>query len=582
MYTQEDAYQATLNYFNGDELACSVWLGKYALRNDKGELLEKTPTDMHWRMAREFARIETKYPNPMGLEEIFSYMDTWELVPQGSPMSALGNGQQIQSLSNCFVIPSPVDSYGGIMLSDQQMVQIMKRRGGVGLDISPIRPKSMRTSNAAGSTDGIGVFMERYSNSCREVAQGGRRGALMISLSCLHPDIETFINIKQDKTKVTGANVSVRMTNEFMRAVENDSEITLRWPVEASVDQAKFTKVVKAKTIWKQFIQANWNSAEPGLMFWDTILDNSMADIFASAGFKTISSNPCSELVLSALDSCRLLLVNLSKFVLSPFTSEAAFDFERFDKVARKGQRLMDDLVDLEIEAVDRILAKIESDPEPEAVKSVEKDLWLRVRKAAEDGRRTGLGVTALGDAIAMCGDRYSSDESIALTEAIYKQLAVSAHAESVTMAEERGAFPACSAVSYQWNLKEGHPFVKKLFANSTPDVNGKFMSLGRRNIALTTTAPAGSVSILTQTTSGCEPVFMLSYKRRKKINPNDTSAKVDFVDGVGDKWTEFTVYHHGLKKWMEVTGKTDITESPYHLATSADQYWTEHAISNT
>jgi ribonucleoside-diphosphate reductase alpha chain len=587
--------QEAIEYFSGDELAASVWTNKYALRDGEGNLLEKTPADTHRRLAKEFARIEAKYPNPMTEEEIYSYLQDWTLVPQGSPMSAIGNQAQIQSLSNCFVVDPPVDSYGGILLSDQELVQIMKRRGGVGVDISTIRPRGMKTSNAAGTTDGIGVFMERYSNSCREVAQGGRRGALMISVSCMHPDVETFINIKQDKTKVTGANVSVRMTDEFMRAVESDSEITLRWPVEASVEEAKFVKVVRAKDIWDQLVAANWASAEPGILFWDTVINNGMADIFAAEGYSSVTVNPCGEITLSPYDSCRLLLINLTKMVVSPFAKKARFDFAKLEQTAHVAQRLMDDLIDLEIEAVDRIIAKIEADPEQDYVKATEAELWSKIKVAASRGRRTGLGVTGLGDALAMVGVKYGSDESVARTEDIYKNLALAAHAETIGLAKERGAFPACDPTKYLSAFDSRHPFLYRLVTSGSPGEDLDLFSTGRRNIALTTTAPAGSMSIMTQTSSGCEPVFMLSYTRRKKVNPNDPVARVDFVDQSGDKWTEYTVYHHGLKQWMEVTGETDITKSPYHGATAneidweksvelqaAAQRWVEHAISKT
>jgi ribonucleoside-diphosphate reductase alpha chain len=586
--------QAATEYFNGDELAASVWRNKYALRDKEGNVVETTPADTHRRLAKEFARIEAKYPNPLSEEEIFGYLSSWTIVPQGSPMSAIGNQHQIQSLSNCLVVPSPVDSYGGILFSDQQLVQLMKRRCGVGIDVSPIRPRSMKTSNAAGTTDGIGVFMERYSNSCREVAQGGRRGALMISCHCLHPDILTFISIKQDKTKVTGANVSIRMTHEFMHAVESDSDVVLRWPVEATPEKALFTKTVKAKEIWDKFVECNWTSAEPGLIFWDNILENSIPDLFGPQ-FSSVTTNPCSEIYLSAYDSCRLLLVNVTKCVISPFTKEPRFDYQGFSSITKISQRLMDDLVDLEIEAIGKILAKIDSDPEHESIKQVEKDLWENILSSAKNGRRTGLGITGLGDALAMLGVKYGTDESIKVTEEIYKTLELNSHASSVQLAKERGAFPAFNKDTVQHAFNNEHPMISRLINYSFDDVVENFAKYGRRNIALTTTAPAGSMSIMTQTTSGCEPVFMLSYKRRKKINPNDTAATVDFIDQSGDKWSEHVVHHHGLKLWMEVTGETDITKSPYWGATSPDidwdksvelqaaaQKWIEHSISKT
>jgi ribonucleoside-diphosphate reductase alpha chain len=581
--------EAAVEYFNGDELAGSVWRNKYALRDKEGNVVETTPVDTHRRLAKEFARIEANYPNPMSEEEIFGYLSDWTVVAQGSPMSAIGNPYQLQSLSNCLVVPNPVDSYGGILFSDQQLVQLMKRRCGVGIDISSIRPKGLPTSNAAGTTDGIGVFMERYSNSCREVAQGGRRGALMISIHCLHPDIETFIAIKQDKTKVTGANVSVRVTQSFMEAVRSDSEVTLQWPVDVPLAEAKFIKPVRAKEIWDKLIEANWNSAEPGILFWDTVVSNSIPDLFND--FKTLSTNPCGEVPLSAHDSCRLLLINLTKFVVSPFTDDAFFDYTKFSHVTALSQRLMDDLVDLEIEAIGKIINKVTNDPEPKSVKQVELDLWGEILKAATNGRRTGLGITGLGDAIAMLGIKFGSDRSVEVTSQIYTSLAKFAHASSINLAKERGS---CSA----WDVKKAdvrHPMLDRLRLLSSTKDNQDLATYGRRNIALTTTAPAGSMSIMTQTTSGCEPVFMLEYKRRKKVNPNDPAARVDFVDDLGDKWSEHTIYHHGLKKWMEVTGETDITKSPYYGATAieinweksvelqaAAQKWVEHSISKT
>jgi len=587
--------QAATEYFNGDELAASVWRNKYALRDKEGNVVETTPADTHRRLAKEFARIEAKYPNPLSEEEIFGYLSNWTIVPQGSPMSAIGNSHQIQSLSNCFVVPSPLDSYGGILKSDQELAQIMKRRGGVGIDISSIRPRGVKTSNAAGTTDGIGVFMERFSGTCREVAQGGRRGALMISCHCLHPDIETFITIKQDKTKVTGANVSVRVTHEFMQAVQDDQEITLRWPVDSSVEKAKFTKVVRAKEIWDKLIDSNWSSAEPGILFWDTVLENSIPDLFGDQ-YRSITTNPCGELILSPYDSCRLLLLNLTKFVVHPFDEpHAYFDYNELNKVARIGQRLMDDLVDLELEAVDRIIEKVSNDPESIEIRQIELDLWKKVKLTAEQGRRTGSGITGLGDALAMINCKYGSEDSVVITENIYKTLALATHASSVQLAKERGAFPAFAKDVVQYAFDCNHPMLSRLIEESDDDVVDEFAKYGRRNIGLTTTAPAGSMSIMTQTTSGCEPVFMLAYKRRKKVNPNDTAATVDFIDQSGDKWSEYVVHHHGLKRWMEVTGETDITKSPYWGATSADidwdksvelqaaaQKWIEHSISKT
>jgi len=614
-YTYNEAYEATLEYFAGDELAASVFVSKYALRDSNGNLLEKTPTDMHLRLTREFARIEAKYPNPLGENEIFGLladvdhldatkMSTMTLeqlasesrgigavVPQGSPMSAMGNPYKLQSLSNCFVIDSPQDSYGGILFTDQEQAQIMKRRGGVGFDVSTIRPKGLATANAAGTTDGIGVFMERFSNTCREVAQGGRRGALMLTISVMHPEVETFINIKRDLKKVTGANISVRLTDEFMNAVKEDSDFTLRWPVDLSVKEAKITKVVKARELWNQIIDAAWTSAEPGLLFWDTVKKMTPTQAYEHVGYGNVSTNPCAELILSPYDSCRLLLINLAKFANDAYLPTASFDFEKFKNVSAKAQKLMDDLVDLEIEAVDSILSKINSDPESDAVKRPEIELWQKIRKAASGARRTGLGITGIGDALAAIGVTYGTQESVSKTEEIYKVLALSAYRSTVDMAKDRGTFPV-----YDWKSEKTSPFLARIM-ESDASLQADWAKYGRRNIALTTTAPAGSVSCLTQTTSGIEPAYLLSYTRRKKINPNDTLSRVDFVDQLGDKWQEYKVYHHGFKKWMDATGKTDdqISESPYWKATSNDvdwpmsvklqaaaQKWVCHAISKT
>ena len=613
-FTRDEAFTASLKYFSGDELAASVFVDKYALRNPNGQLLELTPSDMHRRLAHEFARIEAKYPNPLSEKEIFCLLADVEhldvaqkdrmsieelakesrglgpVVPQGSPMSAIGNDFQYQSLSNCFVIQSPYDSYAGILKADQEQAQIMKRRGGVGFDISTIRPKGIVTANAARTTDGIGVFMERFSNTCREVAQGGRRGALMLTIDVHHPEIRTFVNIKRDLKKVTGANISIRLTDEFMQAVKDGGKAHLRFPVEKDAKHS-IEEWVDAKQLWHEIIEAAWASAEPGLLFWDTVKKRTPTEAYASCGYGSTSTNPCGEIVLSPYDSCRLLLVNLYKFVKNPFTSAAAFDNERFKDVAVKAQRLMDDLIDLEIEAVDKIIAKIKNDPEPEEVKQAELDLWNKIKKAALGGRRTGLGITALGDTLAAMGFVYGSKISIQMTESLYKALALSAYRSTVTMAAERGAFPV-----FSHKLEEKHPFIQQIL-ESDPDLVKDYKKHGRRNIALTTTAPAGSVSVLTQTTSGIEPAFMLFYKRRKKVNGDDPSVRVDFVDQLGDKWQEFMVYHHAFKKWMEVNHKTEehVAESPYHGGTAneidwvakvdlqaAAQKWICHSISNT
>ena len=588
--TYDDAFNGAMEYFNGDELAAGVWTSKYALQDLNGNFMETSPDQMHRRLAKEFARIESKFANPMSEDEIFDLMDQFKyIVPQGSPMSAVGNNFQIQSISNCFVIDSPIDSYGGILKSDQEQVQIMKRRGGVGFDISKIRPSGMNTSNAAKTTDGIGIFMERFSNSCREVAQNNRRGALMMTISVHHPDIETFINIKRDRTKVTGANISIRLSDEFMHAVKEEKDFELRWPVDSSGSEKKVSKFVSAKDIWDQIVDSAHNSAEPGVLFWDNIINNTPAQIYEKDGFGITSTNPCSELVLSPNDSCRLLLLNVTSFVKNPFTSSAKFDYDLFSSYTRKAQRLMDDLVEIEIEHIDRIIEKINSDPEPEEVKYTELNLWRKIRVAASTGRRTGLGMTGIGDTVAMLGLRYGSEEAISAVEDIAKTLAVQSYMESCNLAKERGAFEL-----YDFEREVGHPFIERLFEESN-ELRDMHKEHGRRNIAISTIAPCGSVSCLTQTTSGIEPVFMLQYTRRKKVNSNDPNVEVDFVDELGDRWQHFTVSHHGLQKWMDITGEEDITKSPYHGATSAEinwesgvslqaaaQKWICHAISRT
>lgn len=573
-YTYEQVLETSKDYFNGDELAAKVFTDKYALQNEKSEYLELTPIDMHWRLAKEFARIEKKYLNPMTEEEIFALLDKFKyIVPQGSPMSAVGNLYQIQSLSNCFVIQgvysNKLDSYGGILLADQELAQIFKRRGGCGHDISGIRPRGVPTSNAAKTTDGIGVFMERFSNTCREVAMNGRRGAEMITISVNHPEIETFVNIKRDTKKITGANISIRLTDEFMESVKSNSEYTLRWPVNMEPKDAKITKTIKAKELWDQIIDSAWASAEPGLLFWDEVKRSTPSDIYEEEGYESISTNPCGEIVLSKYDACRLVALNLSSYVDHPFTNKAKFNYNLFKDHTIKSQRLMDDIIDLEIEAIKKILNKVENDPEPNEVKLVEINLWKKVLKANEGGRRTGLGITALGDTLAMLNVKYGSKESIDITEKIYRTLAVGAHTSSCIMAEERGAFPV-----FSYEKEKNHSYLNSIFDDCESNVMKMWKKTGRRNIALTTTAPTGSVSTLTQTTSGIEPAFLLSYIRRKKINPSDKNARVDFTDPMGDKWQEFTVYHHGVKQWMDATDKTDIKESPYWGATSNEIDW--------
>lgn len=591
MYKKNEVIEESLKYFNGDGLAADV-VTKYLLRVPDGDFVEKSPDEMHRRLAKNFARAESKYPNPLSEDEIYDLFKNFRyLVAQGSPMSAVGNPYQIQSLSNCFVIDQPEDSYGGILLADQEQVQIMKRRGGVGFDISKIRPKGVTTSNAARTTDGIGVFMERFSNSCREVAQGGRRGALMLTIDCRHPEIDTFINVKRDLTKVTGANISIRFTDDFLTAAEKGEQYALRWPVESPVESAKITRVVNAKEIWDKFVDSAWASAEPGALFWDTVRRNTPADIYAEEGFSSISTNPCGEIVLCPYDSCRLMALNLSSFVENAFEADAFFNFTKFREVASKAQRLMDDLVDLEIEAVDRIREKIALDPQPAHVKRVETELWDKVKEKALKARRTGLGVTALGDTIAMLNQRYGSEESVHTTELIYRELALAAHSSSLTMAKERGAFPI-----FSYEKEKDHEYLQEIFQQLGPDAEKMWREFGRRNISLTTTAPTGSVSCLTQTTSGIEPAYLLSYKRRRKLVSNtDAGVVPDFIDASGDKWQEYTVYHHNFKKWMDVTGKSAVEDSPYHNATSNDidwiksveiqaaaQKWIDHSISKT
>lgn len=589
MANYNDAFKKSLDYFGGDELAAQVFLGKYALTTPDGEILEDTPDAMHKRLAKEFARIEKKYENPLTENQIYEHLKDFKyIVPQGSPMAGIGNPYQVVSLSNCFVIQSPYDSYGGILKTDQEEAQLMKRRGGVGFDISTIRPKGLKTSNAAKTTDGIGVFMERFSNTCREVGQGGRRGALMLTISVHHPEIRTFVNIKRDLKKVTGANISIRLTDEFMKAVKDEKKVQLRWPVEEK-ENPSVEVLADAKQLWHEIIQSAWESAEPGLLFWDNVKKMSPADAYQDLGFATSSTNPCGEITLSPYDSCRLLLVNTVSFVKDPFTPNATFDYQKFLEVTRVAQRLMDDIIDLELECIDQILEKIDQDPEPQEVKQIEINLWNKIKQSAVNGRRTGLGVTAIGDMLAALNIQYGSNESVETIEEVYKHLALGSYQSSVQMAKERGAFPV-----FDFELEKEHPFINRIMeldANLKED----WQKYGRRNIANTTTAPAGSVSVLTQTTSGIEPAFLLSYTRRRKINPNDKQARVDFVDQLGDKWQEYTVYHHWYKRWMEVSGKNDPEESPYHQATSNDidwinkvkaqaaaQKWICHSISNT
>ncbi len=585
MHSKEEILKQTLEYFDGDEIASDVFVNKYSLINDKGEYLESSPDDMHKRLAREFSRIESNYPNSMSEEEIYElFRDFKYVVPQGSPMSGIGNPHQIQSLSNCFVLESPKDSYGGILKTDQELVQIAKRRGGVGFDMSTIRPKGLKTANAARTTDGIEVFMDRYSNSCREVAQNGRRGALMLTISVHHPQIRDFIKIKRNLKRITGANLSIRLSDEFLHAVENNDDVELRFPVDSS--EPKISEMVSANSIWNEIIESAHACAEPGLLFWDNVKKLSPADIYEDEGFATVSTNPCGEIVLSPYDSCRLLLINLFSFVERPFEPTACIDFDKLSSIAQKAQRLMDDLIDLEIEQINKIIEKIDNDPESSEVKQIEKDLWLNIETQASLGRRTGLGLTAVGDVIAALGLTYGSDESIEMVESIYKCLALNAYRSSCQLAKERGAFPI-----HSHEKEKDHPFLKRIW-ESAPDILESSRKYGRRNIALTTTAPAGSVSTLTRTTSGIEPAFLLRYTRRRKVSEGDN---IDYVDSVGDCWQEYEVFHPGFKTWMETTGEVDPEKSPYHNSCSNDidwvkkvevqaaaQKWVCHAISNT
>ena len=589
MVTYEDALKKSIEYFNGDELAATVFVTKYALTDQDGNVLEATPDDMHKRLASEFSRIESKYPNAMTEDEIYDLFKEFRyVVPQGSPMSGIGNNNQIQSISNCFVIESPYDSYGGILKADQELVQIAKRRGGVGFDISTIRPQGQTTGNAARTTDGIEIFMERFSNSTREVAQGGRRGALMITISVHHPQIRDFINIKRDRKKVTGANISIRITDEFLKAVEKENDVQLRFPVEKDAEHV-VEEWIDASSLWNEIIEAAHDSAEPGLIFWDNVIKNSPADLYADQGYNTTSTNPCSELPLAPYDSCRLMLMNLFSFVENPFTENSSFDFELFSDKVQKAQRLMDDMIDLEVEQIDKILQKIDDDPETDEVKAIERSMWQKIREKALNGRRTGLGVTAVGDTLASLGIHYGDDNSIKFVEKIYKFLALNAYLSSCLMAQQRGPFPL-----HDHERELEHPFLERIW-----DGNREILELskkhGRRNIAILTTAPAGSVSTLTRTTSGIEPAYLLKYTRRRKINQASEKGNVDFIDDLGDRWQEHTVYHHGYEMWMKISGESEIEDSPYHKSTAeqidwarrvrlqaAAQMWIDHGISST
>lgn len=590
IYSYEEALQSSVEYFNGDELAAKVFVDKYALRNEKQQMVEKSPDQMHRRIAKEFARIEKKkFNNPLTEDQIYDLMKGFgRIVAQGSPMYGIGNKYQFISLSNCYVVSSPLDAYGSIMEADENLVQISKRRGGVGIDISHLRPCGAPTKNAARTSTGVVSFAERYSNSIREVGQAGRRGALMITLDVHHPDILEFAKVKRDLSKVTGANISIRLSDEFLKAVDANENYEQRWPIDSK--NPTISKTVSARSVWNVIVENAHHMAEPGLLFWDTIIKESPADCYANLGFATISTNPCSEIPLSAFDSCRLMLLNAFGYVEKPFTKNAFFNFEKFNADAEICQRLMDDLVDLEIECVDRILGKIEADPENREVKSREIKLWNNIRAAAINGRRTGTGTTAIGDTLAALGLAYTSDEGIKMTEEIYKNLKLSAFRSSVAMAKEIGSFPI-------WNpeLEKNNPFLNRI-KDEDSKLYADMQKYGRRNIALLTTAPAGSVSILTQTSSGIEPQFMVEpYVRRKKGNPGDTGFRSDFVDQNGDHWMEFKVYPPKVKMWMDVTGETDLKKSPWRGSTASELEWRkrvylqsvaqkhlDHAISST
>lgn len=602
IYTYDEAYDATLKYFDGDELAARVWVSKYALKDSFGNLFECTPADMHHRIAGEIARIEKNYPNPMTHDEIFNLLDHFRyIVPQGSPMTGIGNDYQVVSLSNCFVIgvDGKPDSYGGVIKIDEEQVQLMKRRGGVGHDLSHIRPKGTPVKNSALTSTGLVPFMERYSNSTREVAQDGRRGALMLTVSIKHPDSEAFIDAKMTEGKVTGANVSVRITDDFMQAAADGSTFRQQYPVDAA--QPLITKDVDASRIWKKIIHNAWKSAEPGVLFWDTITRESVPDCYADLGFQTISTNPCGEIPLCPYDSCRLLAINLYSYVRNPFTKEATFDFDLFSSHVAKAQRIMDDIIDLEKEKIDKIIEKVKSDPETDEVKQTEFHLWQKIRTKTLKGRRTGVGTTGEGDMLAALGLRYGTAEATDFSTLVHRTLALAAYRSSVNMAGERGAFEV-----YDAKREANNPYINRL-READPELYEMMKKQGRRNIACLTIAPTGTVSIMTQTSSGIEPVFMPVYKRRRKVNLNDTAVRVDYVDDSGDAFEEYVVYHPKFIEWMKVNGievRSDysqeeldrlVSRSPYFKATANDvdwlekvrmqgsvQRWVDHSISVT
>ena len=602
IYSYDEAFKASLDYFAGDELAARVWVNKYAMKDSFGNIYEKSPADMHHRIASELARIERKYPNPVPEEEIFGLIDHFRyIIPAGSPMTGIGNDFQIASLSNCFVIgiDGDADSYGAIMKEDEEQVQLMKRRGGVGHDLSRIRPKGSPVKNSALTSTGLVPFMERFSNSTREVAQDGRRGALMLSVSIKHPDAEAFIDAKMTEGRVTGANVSVRIDDEFMRCATEGQPYRQQYPIDAEKPQME--KEIDAAALWKKIVHNAWKSAEPGVLFWDTIIRESLPDCYADLGFKTISTNPCGEIPLCPYDSCRLLAINLYSYVKNPFTPEAEFDFELFRRHVQLAQRLMDDIIDLEQEKIDRILEKIASDPQSDEVKATERTLWEKIRRRTGQGRRTGVGITAEGDMLAALGLRYGTQEALDFAVEVQKTLALSAYRSSVTMAQERGAFEVFDA-----EREKNNPFMLRI-KEADPQLYADMAQHGRRNIACLTIAPTGTTSLMTQTTSGIEPVFLPVYTRRRKVNPNDPEVRVDFTDESGDAFEEYIVYHHKFLTWMRANGidtekhytaeeiEDLVSRSPYYKATANDvdwlmkvkmqgaiQKWVDHSISVT
>ena len=601
-YSYDEAFNASLQYFNGDELAARVWVNKYAVKDSFGNIYEKSPEDMHWRIANEVARIEAKYPNGLKAEELFNLFDHFKyIIPQGSPMTGIGNDFQVASLSNCFVIglDGLADSYGAIIRIDEEQVQLMKRRGGVGHDLSHIRPKGSPVKNSALTSTGLVPFMERYSNSTREVAQDGRRGALMLTVSIKHPDSESFIDAKMTEGKVTGANVSVKLDDAFMQAAVDNQTYTQQFPIDS--DHPAVTKEINAAALWKKIVHNAWKSAEPGVLFWDTILRESVPDCYADLGFRTVSTNPCGEIPLCPYDSCRLLAINLYSYVVNPFTPEAYFDFDLFKKHVALAQRIMDDIIDLELEKIEKIMEKIDSDPESIEVKGAERHLWEKIYRKSGMGRRTGVGITGEGDMLAAMGLRYGTEEASDFSEKVHKTIALAAYRSSINMAKERGAFEI-----YDTKREKNNPFINRL-KEADPELYEEMVKYGRRNIACLTIAPTGTTSLMTQTTSGIEPVFMPVYKRRRKVNPNDTNVHIDFIDETGDAFEEYIVFHHKFLTWMKINGYDPdkrytqeeidelVAKSPYYKATSNDvdwlmkvkmqgriQKWVDHSISVT